>query len=241
MFSPTSVSSRVATDDVPPHIKAYVDRALSRAMRDPVGRRDFALLADGARVVRALTGAVSAGRFYEAQTHSVPPPNVTLVDDLHVGNCWSMAAPTGQLGIRLSERIYPTHVTVDHIPVEIAADIGRAPRMMVLWGAIDGSVNIARLGNFTQTHNDAITRTHGRSRPHETAGCTFIPIASFEYDVRSHSHIQTFPVLSHVVDLEMYFGVVVLEVVSNWGSETTCLYRARVHGQGVSQLHNGLV
>ena len=225
--------AQVPQDEISPYLKAYVDRAVSRALRDAVGRRDFALIADGARVVRALTGIVTENGFFQDQQLPGNSPNATLIDDLHIGNCWSIAASKGQLGIRLSEHLHPTHITVDHIPVEIAADISRAPRTLILWGAVDGADNASRLGNML---HDTLPSLRGRSSPYETAHHTFVPLAVFEYDIHSSSHIQTFPIRPYIVDLGVYFGVVVLEVTSNWGGSTTCLYRVRIHGHALGQI-----
>lgn len=235
VFSESSATSQAAQDEVSPHVKAYIDRAIARAQRDAVGRRDYALIADGARVVRALTGAVSDRGFIQDQQLANNSPDSTLVDDLRIGNCWTIAAAKGQLGIRLSEQLYPTHVTVDHIPVEIAADITRAPRTLILWGAVDGTANTSRLQNTSMLYED-IPNLRGRSGPHETANHTFIPLSIFEYDIRSATHVQTFPIRPHIVDLGFHFGVVVLEVATNWGGQTTCLYRVRVHGHALGHI-----
>ncbi len=221
---------------ISPYLKTYVDdavsRAVTRALRDPVGRRDFALYADGGRAITPLTGFFSGGVFIARASHDEHPPNVTLTDDLRIGQCWSIAASAGQLGVRLPEIIHITHITIDHIPFEIAADISTAPRMMILWGAIDGPHNEALSRNIS--HTSDIGTLRDRTGPPVTAGQSFVPLAVFNYDICASSHIQTFALKPHIVDLRMHFGVVVIEVVSNWGGKMTCLYRIRIHGESKS-------
>ncbi|PIL26903.1 hypothetical protein GSI_10041 [Ganoderma sinense ZZ0214-1] len=157
-------------------------------------------------------------------------PEAALSDDIRIGSCWLVPGSAAQLGLRLSAMIHPTHVSIDHIPFEIAADIGRAPRLMHLWGGVDGDTNEARLDGLSHTSRIAIPQTRLRIGPKVTHGYKFVRLGSFEYDIRSSSHVQTFALEPSFTDSGMYFGVVVLEIASNWGANATCLYRLRVHG-----------
>lgn len=218
--------------DLEPAIKAYVDgavhRAISRALRDPVGRRDFALLADGAILLPELTEVAASRGMLRARDRGTRP-EVALDDDMHIGNCWSIPGAGGQLGFRLATMIRPTHVSIDHIPSEIAADISRAPREMALWGGVDGPYEDI-LRNFTESRCVNPPNLHGRSAPFVTHGYNFTLLAHFEYDIRSPVHVQTFGLQPYIVDSDVVFGVVVLEILNNWGGKSTCLYRVRVHG-----------
>ncbi len=217
-------------DEVSPAVKAYIDHAVSRATRDPVGRRDFALYADGGRMVSHLTKIASA------RGMTSPPPggsaDAAITDNIHVGNCWLFPGSSAQLGLKLSEMIHPTHVSIDHIPVEIAADIGQAPRTMVLWGSVDGSLNESYLREATRSLAILSPKLRGRTSPKVTGpDHTYIPLAHFDYDVRAPSNVQTFTMEEYVLDSDLYSGVYVLEILDNWGGQSTCLYRVRIHGQ----------
>ena len=120
----SSVPSR-PLDGVSPDVRAYVDEAVRHLSRDPVGRPDFTLYANGGRVIRDLTGILQDNTLVLPSIGNTP--NVSLTDDTRVGSCWKFPQETGQLGFRTSEMLFPTHVTVDHIPIEIAADIRQAP------------------------------------------------------------------------------------------------------------------
>ncbi|PIL31026.1 hypothetical protein GSI_05720 [Ganoderma sinense ZZ0214-1] len=227
------VKSKSARTDLDPTLKAYVDRAveraISRALRDPVGRRDFALLADGAILLPELTEVVTSDGMRRGRDRGTRP-EVALNDDMRIGNCWSIPGTNGQLGFRLATMIRPTHVSIDHIPTEIAADISRAPREVALWGGVDGPYEDI-LRNFTYSRRVNLPTLYGRSAPFTTHGYNFTLLAHFEYDIRAPTHIQTFRLLPYVVESDMVFGVVVLEILSNWGGKSTCLYRVRVHGE----------
>ena len=221
------VQSKQEPDEIPPAIKAYIDRAVHKVSRDLVGRRDFALLADGGRILPELT--VSGND--ESSRSNGTSPEAAITDSLRVGNCWTITGSVGQLGIRLPRMVALTHASIDHIPREIAADIGRAPRTMILWGSIDGEINKRRLRDAVQALDGPLPTIEGRSGPHTTCGHSFVPLAYFDYDIRAPAHVQTFALFQYIIDSQMSFGVVVLEVLRNWGAEDTCLYRLRLHGQ----------
>ncbi|RPD53695.1 hypothetical protein L226DRAFT_456018, partial [Lentinus tigrinus ALCF2SS1-7] len=220
-------------DEVSPSVKAYIDRAISRALRDPVGRVDFALHANGGRVIPDLTVAFPpAGQASHATGATLEDAQLAIMDDLRIGQCWSIPGQAAQLGLRLADLVHPTHVSIDHIPAEIAARIDEAPRAMVLWGTVDGSVNEAHLRNVTERPNpSSLPGLRGRSQPSLTCGHTYVPLAYFEYDIRSSSHVQTFKVQQQFIDAGVYTGVMVLEILGNWGGSSTCLYRVRIHGE----------
>lgn len=207
------------------HLDDYAERVLSSKLRDYVGRRDFALYADGGGVMDELT--IPSYSDEDAPTSSYPP-EIALQDDMRVGKCWLIPSQCAQLAIVLPRMIYPTHVTVDHIPLEIAADIGEAPRNMRLWGVVDGPLNRACHINLISSYE--LPSADGRHTPPFAGDRSYVLLSAFQYDINALSPIQTFPVDVHIVDSRMYFGVVVLEIVDNWGSNTTCLYRVRVHG-----------
>ncbi|KAI0364230.1 hypothetical protein BV20DRAFT_956648 [Pilatotrama ljubarskyi] len=222
-----------------PQLKV-LDEAVRMALRDPVGLPDFALRAHGAGVLKELTTPKPPSKsLQDPEKPSINPgrssrfaeplgPDVALTDDMHIGKCWSVPDVKAQLGIRLSEMIYPTHVSIDHIPAEIAADAGAAPRSMVLWGAVDGPQNEVLLEELGL--RNALSSFIARSAPPVSFGYIFIPLAAFDYDIHASSTVQTFPVHQAIIDSRMYVGVVVLEITDNWGGNGTCLYRIRVHG-----------
>lgn len=217
---------------VPPHIARYVEdklasttaAVLARISRGLVPLRDFALAIDGGEIVPGLTSTPKRG-----QKRTLDGPQQVLNEDMHTGSCWRMPNAVGQVGISIPTTMHPTNITIDHIPKEIASDIGQAPREMVLWGVMDGSANTERYDeHFAELW--PIAKVHQRSTPTLTMGQRFIPVAKFMYDIHGPLPVQTFPVHQEILGCGLDFGVFVLEVLSNWGSDSTCLYRVRLHG-----------
>ncbi|TFK82418.1 hypothetical protein K466DRAFT_443144, partial [Polyporus arcularius HHB13444] len=189
-----------------------------------VGKRDFALIANGGAVSPRLTSRTSP----ESDHHSLPSESV-LSDDFRIDGCWSILGSKGQVGVRLAETIRPSHITIDHVPALRSEDLSAAPRHIILWGVVDGPENrdmyprlLARVSDITPQN---------RSAPPISLDYAFVPLASFEYNILANVHVQTFPVHPSIVESHFDVGVVVLEVAGNWGGNTTCLYRLRVHGE----------
>jgi hypothetical protein len=124
-----------------------------------------------------------------------------------------------------------THVSVVHIPGEPTVAIETAPRKMVLWGMVDGADNLAKYHalrrNATGVLADLMATLAAPAIHHDLI---FLPLVSFDYSIHAPGHVQTFPLLPSVVNANMDFGVVVLEIMGNWGSSTTCLHGTRVLG-----------
>ncbi|KAI0738565.1 hypothetical protein C8Q80DRAFT_1053321, partial [Daedaleopsis nitida] len=203
---------------------SYINRAIVAALKDPVGRRDFALGADGARIATKLTFP------HDSADHSpTRSPENILDEDLRSGSCWSLSAQHGQVGIKLSEFIYPTHVTIDHVPHEIAADIKQVPRQIIIWGLLQGAGNQKRHVDALEVLQASPLNATGEGPP-VTRGGHFLPLAAFEYAAPSPRHIQTFPIDPAITSSSIYFGVFVIEIRSNWGASSTRVYCVRIHG-----------
>ncbi len=216
---------------IPAHISSYVQRSIRAALKDPVGRRDFALAADGAKIVPKLTSTFEL--FSDLSSSPARPPEMILDEDMRSGSHWFIPDSQGQVGIKLPAFIYPTHVTIDHVNREIAADIRQAPRHMVLWGLVDGSGNEQRRLAFQDEFRESALNSTGIAPP-IAHNVTFLPLASFEYAVDNDRNVQTFPIDPTVLASRIYFGAVVLEIKTNWGASSTRLYRVRIHGDEVS-------
>ncbi|KAI0746383.1 hypothetical protein C8Q80DRAFT_1105111 [Daedaleopsis nitida] len=224
-----SFKRRPDTRTIPPHIASYIERTVAAALKDPVGRRDFALAADGARIASKLTSPSDSFDTSPSQL----PENI-LDEDLRSASCWSFPDTHGQVAIKLPDFIYPTHITIDHVPHDVAADVRRAPRDLIVWGVMEGTGNQKRYTNALASFLSSPLNSSLGDGPPITGGGTFLPLAAFEYSIHSDTHIQTFPIDPAVVMSRIYFGIFVIEIKSNWGAPSTRLYRVRIHGAEVS-------
>lgn len=183
------------------------------------------------------------------------PPITALHHELHIGHCWPFVGSQGQLGVKLAAPTYIDDITIDHVAKEVAYDMRSAPKDMEVWGLVEGEDNLAKVreyyeakarareerqaaraagaaagGNSPESNVDE--EEEAQQPPSLPQGVTYIRIASFTYDIDAPTNIQTFAVDQGVRSLGVDFGVVVLNVKSNWGmNDFTCLYRMRVHGE----------
>jgi len=116
---------------------------------------------------------------------------------------------------------------------------------MEVWGMIEGEDNMVKYREYQmrkgQAKEEAVENglpiTEDEPYPSSLSRSPrYIRIASFKYDVHSPHNIQTFPVPKEIRELGIDFGLVILMVQNNWGSEFTCLYRMRVHGTRLNEI-----
>ncbi|OCT85483.1 SUN domain-containing protein 2 isoform X2 [Xenopus laevis] len=135
-----------------------VNRAIQRYSEDRIGLVDYALESSGASVINtrcsetfetktALLSLFGVPLWYQSQS-----PRVILQPDLNPGNCWAFRGSQGYAVIRLSSRIRPTAVTIDHIPRSLSpkATISSAPKDFSVYALEEESQKEGLLlGNFT--------------------------------------------------------------------------------------------
>ncbi|KIJ20705.1 hypothetical protein PAXINDRAFT_30693, partial [Paxillus involutus ATCC 200175] len=160
------------------------------------------------------------------------PPDSMLSGNTLPGNCWGLPGSSGQLGISLPHPVIIGHVTINHVVKELVSDMECAPRLVILWGVINGKNNEEKASRMTIRHppefRHFLSAWHG---PPITAGLSYLPLSYISYDIFNEYWVQMLPVIQDTRRLGIDFGVVVLEVLNNWGGNSTCLYRVHVHGE----------
>lgn len=139
-------------------VHRIVKQALQRYSEDRISMVDYALESGGASVVStrcsetyetktALLSLFGIPLWYHSQS-----PRVILQPDVHPGNCWAFQGPQGFAVVRLSARVRPTAVTLEHVPKSLSPNrtISSAPRDFAIFGfdedlQQDGTL----LGQFT--------------------------------------------------------------------------------------------
>ncbi|XP_008565090.1 PREDICTED: SUN domain-containing protein 2 isoform X1 [Galeopterus variegatus] len=139
-------------------VHRIVKQALQRYSEDRIGMVDYALESGGASVIStrcsetyetktALLSLFGIPLWYHSQS-----PRVILQPDVHPGNCWAFQGPQGFAVVRLSARIRPTAVTLEHVPKALSPNstISSAPKDFAIFGLDeDLQQEGTLLGNFT--------------------------------------------------------------------------------------------
>ncbi|XP_061061390.1 SUN domain-containing protein 2 [Eubalaena glacialis] len=123
-------------------VHRIVKQALKRYSEDRIGMVDYALESGGASVIStrcsetyetktALLSLFGIPLWYQSQS-----PRVILQPDVHPGNCWAFQGPQGFAVVRLSARIRPTAVTLEHVPKSLSPNstISSAPKDFAIFG-----------------------------------------------------------------------------------------------------------
>ncbi|ODQ52121.1 hypothetical protein SAICODRAFT_8334 [Saitoella complicata NRRL Y-17804] len=214
-------------------LDSIIASALQRYASESVGRADYAAYAAGARVNPFLTSKTYVmkprsffGRLLPFSGVESNPPAIALHPDNSVGMCWPFAGQQGQMGIRLSARVVPTEITIEHVQVEVAQDITSAPKEIEVWAFVEDDDLREQVGAAALS---VIPRQKGDL---PSVGVDFVKIAKFTYDVYEEQAIQTFPIADVIKDAAVPVEQIVIRVLSNWGNvDYTCLYRVRIHGE----------
>ncbi|KAJ9501362.1 hypothetical protein H2202_003156 [Exophiala xenobiotica] len=165
-----------------------------------------------------------------ASTHyQTKQPETALSPWQDVGDCWcSSSVPSEQdtmrLGVRVAEPIFPTELVVENYPTAGSLFPGATPKHIELWA------------DFTHLDSHEWQSLNIRQMQGNSAiGPTWGLIGQMEYDASEEApHVQAFR-----LDVNQHQGLYaaqsfVVRVVSNYGSDYTCLYRVRLHGVPVS-------
>lgn len=222
-----SLSARVAATEA--HMAAWLEGSYPR---------NFAKRVDGACYLKALTSPsynLRSSRFFQyfkSKDSSRTTSLSTALDDTMTSDCWEFSGPRGQLGVRLSEqtRIAAVSIIHPHRRTLPPAAAGKAPKTFALW---------ALYSNTTSFPVDSPSRDISQfllsSRPHSLSyPGKFILLVNGTYDLSLSTTHQYFNVSSPLYGaLSLPSDIVILEILDNWGSNTTCLYNIGIHEEFV--------
>ncbi|OLL24411.1 Spindle pole body-associated protein sad1 [Neolecta irregularis DAH-3] len=213
-------------------IENLVQSALLKYTSDTVAKTDFALYTAGGRINPFLTSPTWRTRprkFLEKLVSPVidlsqhgHPPAIAIDSDNAPGQCWAMPGHFGYLGLRLSQTIYVSDITVDHIHPDIATNIESAPKEMEFWVEVDDLRLRSQIREFTGDEQEP---------PFGQWGGKYVKLLDFTYDVQKGQVAQTFTIPIAIKRMNIPVRDVIFRVTNNSGLEKyTCLYRVRVHG-----------
>lgn len=105
-----------------------------------------------------------------------------------------------------------------------------APRSIVIWGLAEDNDTVVQ----SEIQNDVQQRLHRHLTPdivHPFPDSErFVPLTMLEYNPHLAARQQFFSVFREVQGLGSPVGIVVLQILSNWGGHTTRLCQVGVHG-----------
>ncbi|RKO88549.1 hypothetical protein BDK51DRAFT_50418, partial [Blyttiomyces helicus] len=171
-------------------VTALVRTHLERFAADILATPDFALESGGGRIDMELTSPSATlarsdgwGTVLGYKKIKGPPVNA-IKPEVLPGNCWAMEGSNGTLGVVLASPIYPTAVTVQHVPPSLlpVEQLSSAPKRLEFWGVADTD----RFHDLDLESPDVRAHTSLGSRPAWLlAALTFDP---------AERHIVTVPV-----------------------------------------------
>ncbi|KAG4302289.1 hypothetical protein PCANB_001569 [Pneumocystis canis] len=222
-------------------IETLIETALHKYSSDVLAKPDFALYSSGARINPFLTSPTYLQRptkfipnllskiFWDIGSTWGHPPAMAIHHENNVGMCWAFPGSIGQISIRLSEPIFLTDITIEHVHSNIAHDISTAPRDIELWIQIDNPDIREKVIHINQSNIK-------QSESIIPLPKSYIFVTTIFYNIFSTYSIQTFPVPIGIKQLNIPVENVVFRIISNWGNNKfTCLYRVRVHGKSLLQ------
>ncbi|KAI9842940.1 MAG: hypothetical protein M1838_002916 [Thelocarpon superellum] len=144
-----------------------------------------------------------------------------------IGDCWCTPSAEGkaQLAVVLPRKMWPTEITVEHIPSTATLEVDSAPRLLELWAEV-----------LDPAARDLVLEKSSRLGPQPSPSDvslppTFVRIAEWEYNIHWAVHVQVHELFVDMQRMDAAVSKAVVRVAKNWGdSPHTCLYRVRLGG-----------
>jgi hypothetical protein len=153
-------------------------------------------------------------------------PDAALNGDTSFSQCWEFHGHQAQLGFSLVELLKITSVSIRQ---DISDAFDLAPRSLILWGLIDGQDAKDRYRNQGDLRFRLHSHLLGTPSP-SPEGHDFVPLAYFQFNPYIAESRQFGSVFSDIEQLGIPFGIVVLQILDNWGAESTRLCGVGIHG-----------
>lgn len=123
-------------------VYAIVQSALRLYEEDKIGKFDFALESAGGTVISVRCSEAYSQQIALITLFGVPlwytsqSPRVIIQPDVYPGDCWAFKGSRGYVAIKLSDTIYPSDFTLEHIPRALSptGDITSAPKDFAVYG-----------------------------------------------------------------------------------------------------------
>lgn len=137
-----------------------------------------------------------------------------------------------ELTVLLARKISPDTIIVEHIDPQATLEASSTPRLFEVIAQIDSAdwdTQIALIRYSEQLFPYA--------EPEKILAAHWIRLGVFEFDNRVYGdNVQAFSLPVRLADFGVHTHQVMVRVLTNWGSNHTCLYRLRLHGDEVTKV-----
>jgi hypothetical protein len=173
----------------------------------------------------SVHGPVTGIRDTTPFTYSGSGFELALNGDVFFPQCWDFRGGQAQLGFSLAQRLRIASVSIQQ---DKSRALDSAPRTLLLWGLINGQ----------EARDRYPDRVRSRLHSYLPAGIVspgpkehdYVPLALFQLDPQLQDTQQFGLVFREVEKLEVPFGIVVLQILDNWGADVTRLCGVGIQG-----------
>jgi hypothetical protein len=162
---------------------------------------------------------------YNPQYANVNGAGVILEESMGIGECWRISGGTGHVAVNLSEAVFVSHIALDHASPTLISedDIASAPKHMVLWALLPP--NDAEHEHTRPLDDFKVKKYNGKDDFPESS--RLLQIINFQYNVLKQPTRQIFQI---PVRMPFPTSVFILEITTNGGSGSTCIYWLGIYG-----------
>ncbi|KAH0569258.1 hypothetical protein GP486_000014 [Trichoglossum hirsutum] len=163
-------------------------------------------------------------------------PEVALYGWEEPLDCWCSSNTSdkdtlgnAQIAVSTAVHVYPTDITIEHIPRTAVPSVRNAPKDMELWVTISNSTLYDKL----EEESEALL---GPTPPRgDKLSDGWLRIASWRYTPYGVNHVLNFPVQVDLERLQIPGKYFLVRATTNWDAGFTCFYRVRMGGKVVDQ------
>lgn len=159
-------------------------------------------------------------------------PTVVLDSPPNTGECWLFAGSRGHVAILLAHPARITAMSVVLPPFdELWDEVYQAPKLIHVWGHSIDPLSAECSESAPKRAVSDFKSSSGGVPAKLKVNKDLISLARFEYSITSPYSRQLFPSQIDHACANVTFNFVVVEVLTNWGAEKTCLYHVGIHGK----------
>jgi hypothetical protein len=150
---------------------------------------------------------------------------LALNGDVFFPQCWEFRGGQAQLGFSLVQRLRIVSVSIQQDKSQTSDS---APRSLLLWGLIDGQEARDRYPDWVRSRLYSYLPAGIVSpgpKEHD-----YVPLALFQLNPRFPETQQFGIVFREAEKLEIPFGILVLQILDNWGADVTRLCGVGIQG-----------